>query len=79
MQHFTVNVNLLQFKKNGICYCQDSPNPKDTVNDDIFLRPHLIITETNVNRELFKSDTEFVVTGVQYQPGVDGPVQQGYI
>ena len=54
-------------------------NPKDTIDNDIFMLPHLIITETNVNGELLEPDTEFVVTVVQYQPGVDGSIQQGDI
>lgn len=78
MQPFIVKINRLHYK-NVICYKKDSLNPKDTIDNDIFMLPHLIITETNVNGELLEPDTEFVVTMVQYQPGVDGSIQQGDI
>ena len=33
--------------------------------------------ETDVDGEPLKAHTEFVVTVVQYEPGVDGSAQQG--
>ena len=35
--------------------------------------------ETDIDGELLEAHTEFVVTVVQYEPGVDGPPKQGEV